>query len=81
MEASLDVPSGAIAFRELFEDDPSEPVVWVQPGMYRVRVYYGNLSRAAWGGDDDYYRFVMWPNELYEAPVVLHISHPAMSHY
>jgi hypothetical protein len=77
VEASLDVPSGLIAIDGCLNYMPKDvphigyrsPVLEVTPGIYRARVYYGNLGslrveETYYGEEevsDEHYRLVLWP--------------------
>lgn len=77
VEASLDVPSGLIAIDGCLNYVPKDlphigyrsPVLEVAPGVYRARIYYGNLGslrveQTHYGEEevsDEHYRVVLWP--------------------
>jgi len=71
-EASLSVPSGTLVVSGPTEYRPDAPRITVEPGDYRVRVYYANLESAAANGidGDDYYEVAVWPGELAEPRVL-----------
>jgi hypothetical protein len=68
-ECTLMVPSGRIVLREVgdFSDDRG---IYVSPGEYRVRIYYGKLGSlpsSAWN-PQEHYKIVLW--EAVSAPIV-----------
>jgi len=85
-EASLLVPSGRIAIDGCLNFVPRalpyvtyrSPQIEVAPGIYRVRVYYGNLDSVRFedaddGGEevsDEHYTVVLWP-AAYAEPATL----------
>lgn len=61
-EASLDVPSGRIIIAGCTDYLPDAARVTVNPGTYRVRIYYGALDSVDEFrlDGDDHYRVVLW---------------------
>lgn len=77
VETSLSVPSGQIAIDGCLNYVPKDlphigyrsPLIEVRPGIYRVRIYFGNLAsvhveETHYGEEevsDEHYRVVLWP--------------------
>jgi len=61
-ECSIAIPSGTLVIlgNEFF---PDAPRIEVTPGLYGVRVYYGNLDSLSPDDldGDDHYRILLWP--------------------
>lgn len=78
IECSLPVPSGVIAFFTLETAYADSPRITLEPGVYRMRIYYGNFDsiddELALEGDD-YYRIVLWQDEP-TGPLLLKSSGP-----
>jgi hypothetical protein len=72
VECSMDVTSGRIVIAGCTDYFPDAARVAVQPGHYRVRVFYGKLDALSEDGLDgeDNYTVVLWPGQPIE-PVVL----------
>jgi hypothetical protein len=71
-EASLNVPSGQIVIAGCSDYLPKATRLPIQPGSYRVRIYYGGLGSVSENGleGEDHYRVVIWPEED-KAPEIL----------
>jgi hypothetical protein len=69
-ECSLELPSGRLQVHEC----TGGPVASfrVQPGTYRVRAFYGALSKLSDDGLDgeDHYRIVLWPAPMVDLKVL-----------
>ena len=63
-ETSLAVPSRQIVIAGCTDYFPDAARITVEPGTYRVRVYYGGLDSVdVWKLDgDDHYKVVLWLN-------------------
>jgi tetratricopeptide (TPR) repeat protein len=73
-EASLEVPSGRIIIAGCTDYFPDAARITVQPGTYKVRIYYGALDSVdeELGLDgDDHYRVVLWLDANKIEPKVL----------
>ena len=71
-ECSIDVHSGRIVIAGCTDYFPDAARIAIQPGTYRVRIYYGKLEHLSDDGLEgkDHYRVVLWPGDA-TAPVVL----------
>ncbi len=71
-EASIAILSGKLVIAGVTGYLPDEPRLPVEPGTYRVRVYFGGLERISEDGLDgeDHYAVVLWPAE-YGEPATL----------
>ncbi|MBL8168224.1 MAG: hypothetical protein JNJ50_08730 [Acidobacteria bacterium] len=67
-ECSIEVGSGRIVIAGCTDYFPEAARISVTPGMYRARIYYGNLeSLRNYGSEgDDHYKVVLWPAEFIE---------------
>ncbi len=77
-EATLELSSGClVAFGP--ESSPDGPRISMLPGIYRVRVYAGDVETVDEYGQEgqDHYRAVLWPAP-YQEPTLLHagVAHP-----
>jgi len=73
-EASLEVPSGRIIIAGCTDYLPDAARITVQPGTYKVRIYYGALDSVdeELGLDgDDHYKVVLWLDANKIEPKVL----------
>ena len=61
-ECTLEVPSGRIVVAGCTDYFPDAARIEVDPGSYRVRAYYGNLTALSSNGleGDDRYKLVLW---------------------
>jgi hypothetical protein len=61
-ECSIQVDSGRIVIAGCTDYFPDAARIVLQPGTYRVRIYYGNLESLSPDGleGEDRYRVVMW---------------------
>lgn len=65
-EASITTPSGTLVIAGCTDYLPKAKRIYVAPGNYRARIYYGELDKL-WNNDldgDDHYRIVLWPGEV-----------------
>jgi len=71
-ECSLDVSSGKIVIAGCSDYFPTAKRIQVTPGVYRVRVSYGNLNSISADGfdGDDRYRVQLWPQAQGEIVVL-----------
>jgi hypothetical protein len=71
-ECSIDVKSGCIVIAGCTDYFPDAARIRVSPGMYRARIYYGNLDALSEDGLEgkDHYLVVLWPGQSMP-PVVL----------
>src|SRR6266851_298191 len=71
-EASIDVPSGRLVVTWPAEYLPHAARFPIEPGTYRVRIYYGGLESISEDGLDgeDHYSIALWP-ATYQAPAIL----------
>ncbi|OKH20945.1 hypothetical protein [Chroogloeocystis siderophila] len=72
-ETSLEVPSGRIIIAGCTDYFPEAPRIIVEPGTYRVRVYYNALDSVDESRleGDDYYKVVLWLDANIVEPQVL----------
>lgn len=66
VEASIEVPSGRLVVWSPENEFSTAPRISVRPGIYGVRVCYGNTNAVAdtnATSGDDYYKVVLWPAE------------------
>lgn len=61
-ECSLEVPSGKIVVTECGGYFPDQPRIKVEPGVYRARIFYGDLDTLSEDGleGDDNYKIILW---------------------
>ncbi|HEX8833211.1 MAG TPA: hypothetical protein VF719_03365 [Abditibacteriaceae bacterium] len=72
VDAGIEVPSGTLVVRGCTESGEDAEKIFVAPGHYRLRVFYGNLEvddRDAEEGDD-HYKVVLWPGAWQEPQVL-----------
>lgn len=71
-DCAIVAESGKLIIEGCTGDRPSNPLIKVNPGSYRARVYYGKLDSQ--GADclqgDDHYKIVLWPGAYIE-PIVM----------
>src|SRR5262249_35545510 len=62
-ECSIQINSGRIVVAGCTDYFPDAARIVLQPGVYRVRVYYGKLDSLSPDGleGEDHYRLAMWP--------------------
>ena len=72
-EASLEITSSNIIVAGCSDYFPDALHIPVLPGLYRVRVYYGELGSISEDGlrGNDHYRVVIWPEKEYRVPEIL----------
>lgn len=71
-ECSLEITSGRIVIAGCTDYFPDAARIEISPGIYRLRIYYGNLEALSDDGleGDDQYRIVLWPGDS-TPPIVL----------
>jgi hypothetical protein len=72
VEASINISSGRVVIAGCTDYFPDAMCIPVEPGIYRVRIYYGGLASISEDGleGEDHYQVVLWP-EKYSAPKIL----------
>jgi hypothetical protein len=72
VEASINISSGRVVIAGCTDYFPDAIRIPVEPGTYRVRIYYGGLASISEDGleGEDHYQVVLWP-EKYSAPKIL----------
>ncbi len=72
-EASLEVPSGRIIIAGCTDYLPDAARIRVEPGTFRVRIYYGALDSVDESqlDGDDHYKIVLWKDANKIEPKVL----------
>lgn len=67
-ECSIEVGSGRIVIAGCTDYFPEAARISVMPGMYRARIYYGNLEALSDDGleEEDHYRITLWPADYAE---------------
>ncbi|MDC0834766.1 hypothetical protein CKA32_005400 [Geitlerinema sp. FC II] len=71
-ECSLEVKSGKIVIAGCTDYFPDAARIEIQPGTYRVRIYYKNLKNLNKDGlnGNDQYRVMLWPDTFKEVVVL-----------
>jgi hypothetical protein len=78
IECNIDIPSGKIVVAGCTDYFPDAARISVEPGMYQVRVFYGELASSR-GRDqykpdspkgNDQYKVVLWPGESIDPKVI-----------
>lgn len=74
VDASLETPSGCVVIHGPTDYFPAAPRIFLAPGAYRVRAYFGGLGTVS--ADElegtDHYRIALWPAPPAE-PAVLYV--------
>lgn len=67
-ECSIEVGSGRIVIAGCTDYFPDSARISLAPGIYRARIYYGNLGALRKPGLEggDHYKIVLWPAEFRE---------------
>ena len=65
-ECTIETLSGKIIIAGCSNYLPEAKRIFVKPGNYRARIYYGNLKSLSEDGldGDDYYKIALWQNEI-----------------
>jgi hypothetical protein len=71
-ECSIEIKSGRIAIAGCTDYYPDAPRITISPGIYRARIYYGDLEALSDDGleGDDHYQVILWPS-VFKPPIVL----------
>ena len=71
-ECSIDVPSGKIVVAGCTDYFPDAARISVEPGVYRARIYYGELDSLSEDGldGDDKYKVALWRGETINPKVI-----------
>ena len=78
-QCGINLPSGRMVVAGCTDYFPDALRIPVEPGYYRVRIFYGNLDSLSEDGLDgeDHYRVVLWPGEPTEPIVVKRYVSPS----
>ncbi len=71
-ECNLELPSGKMLISGPTESLDLAARITVEPGMYRMRIYYGALEEVDDDGfeGDDFYRVVLWRGKIAQNKVI-----------
>ena len=72
IECSVDIPSGKVVVAGCTDYFPEAARISVEPGVYRARVFYGELDSLSENGCDgnDKYKVALWLGETINPKVI-----------
>jgi len=71
-ECSIDIPSGKVVVAGCTDYFPDAARISVEPGVYRARIFYGELDSLSEDGldGDDKYKVALWRGEMIEPKII-----------